>query len=498
MYDKELLRGALVNALGVLAKLAHPLFFVFVTWMFGTEVMGRYLIAIFILQIAVATVTSGYFQATIIFASPHADADAADGEASDALYKVFADAFFVTVAISALLVLAAAFGAEPFVARVYPGRDNLVPALRLLAASLPFTAVARVAVGATKAKMRMEYDAAIFGFAQPVLLLGTAVVVWRLDGGLVGLAASTLASEVCVSLLALMAFRRHFSVAQTLRRVSPLRLSRPMLSFAVPQSLNMTFNRYLTRLDVTMLGAFAFSDHMVGFYGAAALITSTLREVRIAFSGALAPIVARHYAAGEIEALDSDLGRVTRWTTTLVVPVALLLLAMRNDILLVVDASFVGDTSFMAVLLIPPLLSCAFGLAGNFIVFTKHNGWNLLNSVLVAALNTGLNWVLIPRYGLMGAATATAISISIIAALQVVELARLEGVRLRWAYVQPVYLGLLPVVALLVFLGDPAQLAEAWQRLAVGFGLGLGYLGILPFIGHPEARDLLHRYMPSA
>lgn len=506
MYDKDLLRGALVNALGVLAKLVHPLFFVFVTWMFGTEIMGRYLIATFILQIAVAAVTSGYFQATIIFASPHADTEGRGEEArggegraesigSDELYAVFADAFFVTLVVSAALMLLAMLGAGPFVAHVYPGREDLAPALRLLAASLPFTAIARIGVGATKAKMRMEYDAAIFGLSQPLLLLASAALVWSLGGGLVGLAAATLAAEVCVALMALHAFRRFFSLGRTLRAINPRGLDRPMLAFAIPQSLNMTFNRYLTRLDVTMLGAFAFSDHLVGFYGAAALITSALREVRTAFSGALAPIVARHHAAGEIDALDFNLGRVTRWTTTLVVPLTLLLLALRSDLLRLVDASFVHDTTFMAILLIPPVLSCAFGLAGNFIGFMKHNHWNLFNSVLVAALNTGFNWYLIPRQGLLGAAIATTMAISIVALLQVIELQVLEGVRLRWGYVKTAYLGLLPVLVGLFLLGDPAHLGSFVARLGAGLGLGFVYLAFLPFLGHPEARGLLKRYL---
>ena len=36
-------------------------------------------------------------------------------------------------------------------------------------------------------------------------------------------------------------------------------MHRAMLGFAVPQSLNMTFNRFLTRFDALMLAAFGFS-----------------------------------------------------------------------------------------------------------------------------------------------------------------------------------------------------------------------------------------------
>ena len=481
MHEKELIRGALVNMVGVLAKLINPLFFVLVTWMFGTEVMGVYFLATFMMQVVIGAVAAGYNQGVIIFASPHAD----DAE-SDELYQVLANSFAVTLGMSALLVPAGLLLIDPLIAAFYSDRPELGSALKVLVWSLPLAALAPVAIAATKAKMIMEYDTAINGFCRPIALLAFAVVAWWLKLGLLGLMWAHVATHALSAALALWGFGRHYSIWRTLASFPRLRLHRELLSFSVPQSMNMTFNRYLTRLDVIMLGAFGFSNRLVAFYAAASLITSSLRELKLALSTALAPIVARAHATLDIEGLEAALGRVSRWTVTAVIPLSVLVLALRRDLVLLVDRGFTGDTTFMLVLLIPPLLSSAFGLAGNFIVYTRHSRWNLFNSLLVAGLNTLFNLALIPRYGLMGAALATAAAATVTVVAQIIELGLLEHVWLRMRFLHKPLLGLAAVTGVLVALGDPAGVASLALRIVAGLGLASGFVVLMALLKHEE------------
>jgi O-antigen/teichoic acid export membrane protein len=276
-----------------------------------------------------------------------------------------------------------------------------------------------------------------------------------------------------------------------------LRFDAEILRFALPQSLNMTFAKYLTRLDVMMLGALGHSDFELGLFGAAAMITTNIREVKLIFSGALGPVVARHHALGDTAAFEDVLGRVTRWSTSIAVPIVLLVAVLRTDLLRVVDASYAAaDNAFMLLLLIPPLLSCAFGLAGNCIVYTGHSTYNLLNSVGVAVFNTGFNYLLIPRFGLLGAALATAVASALITVLQLIELRALEGVSLRLAAIYKPLLGLLAATSALVFAWDPALLGPL-ARAALALGLLLLYGAVLLALRHEELTALVRRGAPE-
>lgn len=491
---RHLVRGAFVNVLGLIAKLIQPLLFLFLTWMFGPDVMGLYFLTTSIGDMATSAVTSGYVDATMIYGSRHVDAAAYDADAAQKLYQVLGNAFAFALGTGVMFVVAGHFGADALVARLFPTHVEVAPSLRLLAWSLPFAAFSTIAVAATKIHMRMEYDAAIMGFAKPVLLLVGCGFAHVLDGGVVGLMIATLVMNVVVAGLALWAFLRHFDGRRAL--ISTLRptFHRPMLEFAIPQSLNMTLNRYVTRLDVILLAKFGQPPAMLAFYSTAALITSNLREVKLVFSGALAPVAARYHSAGDRAALEETLGRVSRWTTTLIVPLLILVAVLRDDLLKLASESYSGDTRFMLLLLVPPFLSCAFGLAGNLVTYAGRSGWTLTNSILIAVLNTGFCWLLIPRYGLLGAALATAIAMTLVSCLQMIELKWLEGIVIRWRSVYKAHVGFAVAAGAFALLWDPAQLSGLATRIGVALGLVALYTAVLYAQRHEELLDLLGKW----
>lgn len=496
-YDSQLARGAVINLIGLVAKLVHPLFFVLITWFFGTSVVGLYFLAIFIVQVADSAVTAGYNDATTIFGSAHADPES---PTAPQLYQVLGNAFAITLGLSGVLMLVGLFGIEPLVTSLYADKPELEGALRILLWSLPLTALPQVCIAATKALMFMGYDTSINGFAKPLVLLATSLLAWFLDAGLEGLMWAHVATQAVVTVLALWAFRRHFSLALTLQAIRNFRLEREMLRFALPQNLNMTFNRYLTRLDVIMLGAFGFSNHQLAYYSAAALVTSNLREIKLIFSSALGPIIARHHAAGDRQSLIRDLSRVTRWTTTLIVPAVLASVVLRDDILALVDPSFgpaSGESSlFVVMLLVPPLLSCSLGLAGNTIVWTRHSTWNLVNSSLIALLNTGFNWLMIPWLGLEGAAIATVAASLMVSLLQLGELWMLERAFIAPSAVYKPWLGFALGLGALLLVWDPATLGTVGLRIGLAGALVASFFGLMLVLRHEEVVGTLRR-VPS-
>ena len=489
MYDKQLKRGVLVNLISLVSWLIHPLFFVIVTWLFGPELLGVYFLASFITEVANSTVTSGYNDAAMIFGSHHADKE----DAHDELYGVFANALLMSLGLSGLVLIAAHFGVVPMVEWLYDDRADLAGGLMILVWTLPFMAITGSCIAATKARMHMEYAAAINGFASPLLLLSTSLIAWWVEGGLIGLMIAHLVTRAVLAAMAVWGFTRVFESRKMFRAMRHFRLHRKMLTFALSQSLNMTFNRYATRLDVIMLAAFGHSNVEVAFYASAALLTFNIRQIKFIFSNSLAPIVARYHKAGDSALFEETLGRVARWTTTLVVPAALAAIVLRADILTLVHPSYTDDSVFMVVLLATPFLSCAFGLAGNCIVYTAHTNWNLLNAVLIAGLNTGFNLLLIPPLGLLGAAVATALASLLYSVLQLIELWFLERVTIRLGAVFKAHLGWVLLVPLLVALWDPGVNGTVVTRIATAVGLVLAYGAALLLVRHPEAHALLRR-----
>ena len=494
-YEERLVRGALVNTLGTAAKLINPLYFVVITWLFGPATVGLYFLAVFIAEVVTNAAVAGFADATTVLASRHADGaplreDTADTRSHRELYRVLGNAFAFSMGISLLLVPALYAGGGSLVSHVYPDRPELQQALQILAWSIPLTVLPRLAIAATKARMVMHHDAYITGVARPLTLLGFTLLAWLSGAGLAGLLWAIVATQMVVSALAVHALAQHFELGSILRATLHPYPQRELLTFAIPQSINATAFRYLNHLDVFMLAAFGHSNFEIAFYTTAALITSNLREIKLVFSQALAPVAARHHAAGNRAALEETLGRVSRWTTTLVVPAIVAVLVLRGDLLYLVDSGYTADSLFMVLLLVPPFLSCAFGLAGNTLIFTGHPSWTLFNSLLVAGLNTLLNLWLIPAHGLLGAAIATAMAASMIALLQLLELRYLEGIWLRPRHVWKPHLAFALTAVLILALWDPAQIEGLGNRLLAVVGLSVLYVAILAALRHEEVLNL--------
>ena len=481
-YRDVLVRGALVNLLGLLAKLVHPLFLVVITLQFGAATVGLYLLALSIVQIGGSAVTAGYNDATTLFGSAHADPGADAGE----LYRVFANGLVAAVGLALVLMVGLIAAAGPITEAFFSDRPSVAGVIATLAWALPFQALGRISVAATKAAMTMSYDALAYGLVEPLALLAAATLAWLMGGGVSALALAYVVAQAAAAVVGLCGMARLFDTASLVRAIVRFRWRSDMFRFALPQNLNRTLGIYITRLDVIMLGALGASNTVLGLYGTAALFASNLRQIRLLFSSALAPIVARHHARGERAEIIEHLGTTSRWTTSLVVPAILLLAVIHPDLFRWIDPAYTGQSGFFLVLLVSPFLNCALGLVGNCIVFTHHTQANLFNSIVVAGLNTGLNLLLIPLYGVYGAAAATVTSVAIISVLQVVELWYLERLWVRAADVWQPWVGLVVLLIPVGLFYSALQSAPVIARFGAALALVVAFGLLIRVLGHPE------------
>ncbi len=489
--DRALNRGALINAFGIVAKLSFPIFFLVVTWSLGAALTGVFSLAFFAGELLKSFVVSGYMDGVVIYAS-RATQRPDEGIAPE---RVIGAAMSTTLLVSALVAATLWWPVGWAVDAHFTRYDDLLPALRLVLLTLPALAALNVALSGTKAKMVMHYEVLVNGLARPVLLTASALVAAVTDSGLTGLMIGYLVTHVVLAGLGLIALGRLFELRAVLRGMRSLRVPR-LHGYSVPQSFKVTLSNYQTRVDAWLLGIFATPPTVLAMYTTAALIADSLRQIRIVFSTSLGPVAARHHARGDNDALEAVLNRLCRWTTALVLPFVFTLLVFRSELLTAIDPAYDRDSTFMLVLLIAPLSSCAIGLFGNTISYTGHSRWNLANALFVATTNTVISYALIPSHGLMGAAVGTAISTVALNLVEVTEMRALEGIRLRVRDVFHPYVAILPLAVAAALLWDPGQLP--WlQRLPLWVGGLLVYGATLRLARMPELARTRDRPVPE-
>ena len=429
-------------------------------------------------------------------------------EAEDGLYTALATTL-VPPLLAAVAVAVAAQVALPLLHRLFWSQHDLllVGLGRLLALALPLIVLMQLCAEATKATMQFAWQVGIVQVLFPLLTLLFAFALHRGAGlGIEALAWGILLALLFAAAAAVFAFGRIFSVSRTLRAAAALRWDSEVLVFARPQSINMMMNLGLTKADGLMLSAFVSAD-AVGVSVLVSDLTQLIRLGKMAFSSVFSPLVARYQAASNRHGIQEALTTLIPITATLGILLTIGIMGSYEAAILREGERWMGGRLYPWLLCVGPLMSCFFGLAGNLLLMTGHSRLLLYNAVVAVLLNLALAVLLIPRFGLLGAAIATAVSSFAISAGQLAEMHLLEHYRLPWrSHARTLIAAMVPIAGVVVAYSElassllsrmPGQ--SALLQRAVWVGLMMAGYALLVFMlpGTNPLRALFRRGLPA-
>ncbi|MEP5731700.1 MAG: flippase [Sulfitobacter sp.] len=250
---------------------------------------------------------------------------------------------------------------------------------------------------------------------RPVLTLGLLVVadVFFVPGpmsvtvALVILGVALLADTLlCLVLVkeepGIGAFRRNLSLTKEDRRD----LMMSSLSFGAITSVYLINSN----LDLVMLGILA-SDVDVGLYNAATLLASLAAFGLGVINTIIMPQIAQLHAEGDRDALQAVITRATRRITGIACASAVLLwFGGTLALTLIFDASYTAGYTAMIILMLGQFANACFGPVAIILNMTGHQKMTLIGLSVSVAVNGVLNFTLVPRFGIEGAAVATTVS----------------------------------------------------------------------------------------
>lgn len=478
--DSELKKGAFVNFIGVIGKMAGPVFLVVVNRFYGTDVFGIYITVNIAVEIIIAFLTSGFKDGALIFVARFADDK---GEQKD-LYNSLANAFAWSIGFSLLVLTVGFFFGNDILEFAYKENFNegLSIMFHFMLFAIPMMAFERVVLAATQGLKIMKYDALSNGWLRPLALLVFASLFWFIQPNLTGMALAYLSTQALLFFVSLWIYSRELSWRKLLHGFFTFSIDKELLDFAIPQNINMTLNRFITGIDVLMLPAFGFSPTIVGFYGAGSMIIREVKAIKMVFSTAFAPFIVRMHKENAFKELSHNFSKTAGWIATLAIPALLLLAIFKSDLLAIIHPEYGGDSAFMYFLLPIPYLYCSFSLAGNIVAMTGHSKLTLINSFVVSITNILLNLFLIPIFGVVGAALASTVATLLLHSFELGEA--------RWAakahlYLKDIYkphlAGLIAAVVLAVCLNFVPWFSKGIMQQVTLAALVLGIFGI--FLG---------------
>lgn len=450
---KKVVWGTLATVGGGLAYALYQASDFVLEGLFGLRAFGTYVVVLSLVEFLGHLLLAGFLDAVTVFVSRtiHAkDAPLGLRPESPQLDRILATSVLVPFVAALMLAIAINLGADWVYRRFWSQHDSAIKELLEVSVwALPAMVLMHVPVEALKARLNVHAAVLVTQVLFPYGLLSLAVVLHLGAGmGIEAMAYALVASATLCVPISLYLCSRAIRLGRVLSALFVQGPDRELLAFAVPQSLNMAFNLGMVRIDALVLSAIpGVSAESIGLYGLAVRATQLIRLLKLAFSGMFGPLAAKYHAAGNREGLREALFRFTQISCTLTIPAWLIVMALFPDYASTHAPEMAKQgLGFVWVLTLGPLIGGFIGFAGNLLLMTGHARILLLNSSIAAALNLGLNLWMIPRWGLLGAATATAIANALMAFAQMEEMRRIEGYHFRWTiYQQVVIASVLPL-----------------------------------------------------
>lgn len=282
--------------------------------------------------------------------------------------------------------------------------------LRLVSISVPVMALGRVLLAAIRGFQTMRYEVYVDSIALSVARLGLTALLLALGWGLPGALAAHVLAWIAADALLFFFLNRLFPLR---RGLGGARCDvRRVLSYSVPLCLTQLIRQLRGNFDLLLLGILT-TMAAVGVYSAAARVQMVGGMFLMAAEMVAKPIIADLYHKGDVVQLGRLYKTLTRWSFVFVMPYFLTILVFAKPILAIFGEEFAEGGQVLMIVSIGTLVQGATGICDATIVMTGHSRLTFLNSLIAAGLSVGLALILIPARGLLGAAIAASLSLTL-------------------------------------------------------------------------------------
>ena len=487
-----LARGGLLNlGSSVASQLALLALTIVLARILGRDAAGVYFQAFAFLALLSLLSLAGFRGALTRFVAMHMAND-------DVPRMVGAVRLALCISIPASAALAGGlYAAAPWLARSAFHEPRLEVALRLAAAALPAVSLQEAALSATQGFRTMKPFALVGLLLEPLLRLalsGTLLAAgFGLRGTLIALVASSwVGAAASVTWLHRLVGRARAGC--TAPGPAVVVDAGPFLRYSMVAWVASLASTGLIWADTIILGLTVTSG-VVGVYNSSARLVTLAVFVLNPINAAFAPRIANLIARGELGLLREIYTVATNWIVRLSLPAFAVLMVLPGPLLgLFFGRAYASGATVVVILALGQLFNAATGPCGMVINMSGRNRLNLLDNLMVLALNIGLNLVLIPLWGINGAALAWAVSLGAVNLLRVLQV-RILVRSLPFDVAQAKAL-LAAVAAGAVALVTSRWLLKGSTGTLAGIAAaGAAYVGVVLALGLPESDRVIAGFL---
>ena len=331
------------------------------------------------------------------------------------VHKVLLTAIKILIPSSLFFTSAIYFGAFGIANFIFH-KPELFAIIRMLSWAIPFVALQNVLLAATRSMKVMKYTT-IVQTAQPVIALGLAMILIFLGSEIMGVVFAYNISYIIGAGLALFYYLRMIPLKQPQGHRFP---AGKMLKFSLPLSITEWVHYANERTEVFFLGllpnAAAISIYKIAWSlaGLEPMLRHSLEQIMAPFSSDLAH-------RQEMSQLESLYKATAKWGFSAALMLFFIYALIGDELMRLFNINEASAAGVLLILAAAQLFNELTGACNTILIMSGRSNLTMMNTLLLLGINIGLNYWLILKYGLIGAAIAGAASVVVINVLRVLE-----------------------------------------------------------------------------
>jgi O-antigen/teichoic acid export membrane protein len=192
--------------------------------------------------------------------------------------------------------------------------------------------------------------------------------------------------------------------------------------FTTPRAIANVAQNILQSVDIVLVAAI-LGPVEAAVYTAATRFLVIGQLGGVAISRASQARFTELFTLGDRRGANGIYQTTTAWLVLLLWPVFLLSIAYGPLVLEVFGRSYSAGYAVMVILGFSMLLATVCGQVDMVLITSGRSSWSLANGLLTVGVNVGLDLILIPRYGITGAAIGWAVAIAVSNLMPLTQLA---------------------------------------------------------------------------
>jgi O-antigen/teichoic acid export membrane protein len=236
-----------------------------------------------------------------------------------------------------------------------------------------------------------------------------AVALVRRHYGLSGYLMAQAGASLLASILLFLAVRKYTPLEA--RRVWPWpdSLARDVWSFSAAGLLSGLLEFLIVQLDRIALG-FYLNPRTVGIYAVAAAMVTYETLILTSVNQVFSPVIADLHAKGDSAMLGRLYKGLTKWVLGMTLPLAIVVMTLARPLMRIFGPEFEAGWPILVIGTAGQLVNCGVGSAGLLLWMSGNQRRFLTVEAAMAAAVAVLNGVLVPTWGMIGAAFAAALA----------------------------------------------------------------------------------------